>query len=159
MKLEALALDRKRPSGFGLVDASSVTPLFSAQKRWSTVLALSKTRPTPRARAYLVIMPVYLAILALAGGCSLASPSSRQSQVLDTKLNAVAEKVEALTQVVVNAPSQTVNQLWPLVALLLGLGALALVGIMWWIARKSYVGQFAKIAELKAQACRNGAKT
>lgn len=99
-----------------------------------------------------------LSLWAICGGCSLASPATRQSQALDTKLTAVAEKVDALTQTVVNAPSQTINQIWPLVALLLGLGALTLVGVMWWIARQSYVGQFEKITELKSRACRNGAK-
>lgn len=157
--MKPASLNRKpnRPERSWHVDASSAGPSFSGQKRRSTPWALSKTRSTPRAWA--LALTIFVMGWAWSGGCSLASPAAKQSQSVDTKLNAVAEKIDALNQTVVNAPSQTVNQLWPLVALLLGLGALTLVGVMWWIARHSYVGQFEKIAVLKAQACKNGAKT
>ena len=65
---------------------------------------------------------------------------------------------------------QTQNELWPWVILLLGLSFVLLIGfpvtlfsLAWlvrrWITANSYVGQFQRIAEMKAHACRtNGAK-
>ena len=125
-------------------------------------------------RKWAIVGAILLAsvIFELLIGCAAVAdvlPSTReQTQKLATGLETTANDIAELRQTVVNAPKQTLNELWPWIILLLGLAAMALLGvplilfgIAWlvrkWVVKNSYVGQFEKIAELKKKAC-NGLK-
>ena len=104
-------------------------------------------------------------------GCDVASSKPKQEApvaiasepVVTGDANEIVTRVDARIR-------QTQNELWPWVILLLGLSFVLLIGfpvtlfsLAWlvrrWITANSYVGQFQRIAEMKAHACRtNGAK-
>lgn len=110
------------------------------------------------------IAGAFLTLLALSG-CSPLSPVNRpvETATVETVLEPVVtgDAAKILTEID-NRIAQTTNELWPWVVLLLGLGALFLVGcplvlfaLAWlvrrWIASNSYISQYERIEQLKAK--------